>query len=437
MSETAYLPYHRKYRPKSLSQYIANDRMKKSLMSALESSHLPQVMLYKGPAGTGKTSLARLTAKEYLCENRNPISGACGKCHSCSEMDIYIETGDADSLMNLREIDVTEDSGKQAISELLEDASIPAYDGGWKIYILDECHMMTNSAQNRLLKNLEEPADRVLMILCTTDPQKLLETILSRCQYVFGVTKPNRDELGNLLARVCKLENVRCDPRALSLVCVKGDFVPRKALVALEQVVREKQDVTYENTVEVLNIIADKYFFDFYTILLSDNIDIFKYITFIGKLKSSTDLKQFIDSLIIFTMRGIYINNGVVVEALDKSEITQYKRLFSQFIVGDVAYLLNLLLSMKSSLDVEARLLLLGYTGLRRQKANAEATIETELVDTSAETVAQERKESDSNYLESITMSDSEKVDFVVERKKTVTADDLAQMFQGTKITTT
>lgn len=434
MGETAYLPYHRKYRSKRFSEYIGNDKMKKSLLSALQSAQLPQVMLYKGSAGCGKTTMARLTAKEYLCENRNPITGACGKCHSCTLMDDYIETGDVGMLMDVREIDVTEDSGKQAISELLEDASIPSYDGSWKIYILDECHMMTNSAQNRLLKNLEEPADRVLMILCTTDPQKLLETIISRCQYVFTVTKPNRDELGNLLARVCKTEGVRFDPRALSLVCVKGDFVPRKALVALEQVVREKQDVTYDNTVEVLNIVADKFFFDFYRCLLAEPIDIFKYITFVGNLKSNMDLKQFIDNLITFTMRGIYINNGVIVEALDKSEIDQYKKLFSQFNVGDVAYLLNLLLSMKSSLDVEARLLLLGYTGLKRQTVMTNNEDSIGLVDTSTTTVAQEKREADTNYLVSITMSDEEKVGFVEERKKTVTADELAQMFQGTKI---
>jgi DNA polymerase-3 subunit gamma/tau len=348
-------------------------------------------------------------------------------------MNDYIETGDSDMLMNVKEIDVTDDSGKQAIGELLEDASIPAYDSSWKVYILDECHMMTNAAQNRLLKNLEEPAERVLMILCTTDPQKLLETIISRCQYVFPVTKPSRDELANLLARVCKAEGVAFEPKALSLVCVKGDFVPRKTLVALEQVVREKQDVTYDNTIEVLNIVAEKYFFDFYTILLAENIDIFKYITFIGGLKTTMDLKQYIENLITFTMRGIYINNGVVVEALDKSEITQYKKLFSSFSVGDVAHLLNLLLDMKSSLDVEAKLMLLGYTGLKRQHIS-NVSNDLTLVDTSNITASMEKKEGDANYISSITMTEDEKTSFIDKHKQTVTGDMLADMFQGTVI---
>lgn len=433
MSAEKLLPYHRKYRPKRFSEYIGNDRIKKSLMSSLRSTHLPQVMLYKGHAGCGKTTMARLAAKEYRCEDRDEITGACGVCHSCIEMDDYIETGDSGMLMNVKEIDVTDDSGKQAIGELLEDAAIPAFDGSWKVYILDECHMMTNAAQNRLLKNLEEPAERVLMILCTTDPQKLLETIISRCQYVFPVTKPTRDELANLLARVCKAEGVPYEPKALSLVCVKGDFVPRKTLVALEQVVREKSDVSYENTIDVLNIVAEKHFFDFYTILLAENINIFKYITFIGTLKSTVDLKQYVDNLITFTMRGIYINNGVVVEALDKSEIDQYKRLFSQFSVGDVAHLLNLLLDMKTSLDVEAKLMLLGYTGLKRASL-VQQNDELALIDTKGITASQEKKEGDANYIASITMDKQEVGSFVEKHTEKLSVDALATMFQGTKI---
>lgn len=435
MSAEAYLPYHRKWRPKTIHEYIGNARIKKGVMSALRSENKPQVILMSGHAGTGKTTMARLLAKEYMCEERDEITGACGKCFNCQQTEDFIETGDAGGMMNVREIDVTDSNRKQDIDELLEDAAIPAYDGSWKIYILDECHMMTNSAQNRLLKNLEEPAQKVLMILCTTDPQKLLETIISRCQYVFKVQKPTRDELGNLLARVCEKEGVKYEPKALSLVCVKGDFVPRKTLVALEQVVREKGEVSYENTVEVLNIVADKYFFDFYKILLSENIDIYKYITFIGQLKTSMDLKQFIDSLITFTTRGIYITNGVIVEALDKSEIDQYKKLFKQFGVGDVAYLLNLLLDMKTSLDIEAKLLLLGYTGLKRRQV-AETTNKEglELIDDTNMTASQEKREGATNYLESITMTEEEKTTFVQKQTETVDADTLAQMFQGVKI---
>lgn len=428
----AYLPYHRKYRPKSFAEYVGNEKIKKSGMAALRSENKPQVLLFQGHAGCGKTTMARLFAKEYLCEDRDLITGACGKCYNCQLLEEYIENGDSGTLMNVREIDVTDSNKKQDIDDMLEDAATPAYDGGWKIFILDECHMMTNAAQNRLLKNLEEPAERVLMILCTTDPEKLLPTIISRCQYIFKVTKPTRDELGNLLARVCRQEGVEFEPRALSLVCVKGDFVPRKALVALEQVVREKGSVKYEDALEVLNIVADRYFFDFYSLLTEEPVNVFKYVSFIGKIKSEMDLKQFVESLITFTMRGIYIANGVAVEAMDKSEIIQYKTLFNKFSPGDIAYLLDLLLSMKVSQDIEAKLLLLGYRGIRQKAVTAEEDLT--LLDVTAVKPADEKSEGDANYIESITMGEEDKKQFVEQHSQTVDADTLANMFQGVKV---
>lgn len=436
MTAESYLPYHRKYRPKRIKDYIGNHKIKKGVLSALQDEHKPQVILMSGHAGTGKTTMGRLLAKEYLCSDRNNETGACGRCHNCVQMEDYIETGDADSLMNVREVDVTDSSGKQDITELLEDASIPTYDGSWKVYILDECHMMTNAAQNRLLKNLEEPAERVLMILCTTDPQKLLETIISRCQYVWKVQKPSREELSELLQRVLINEGFRhnqYDAKALSLVCVKGDFVPRKALVALEQVVREAKEVTYDKTVEVLDVVSDRYFFEFYEILLDETINIYRYITFIGRLKATVDLKQFVDTLLSFSTRGIYIANGVVVEALDESEKNAYKKLFSKFSTGDVAHLLNLLLSMKKSLDVEARLLLLGYTGLKQpQQQVPQNTGDLTLVDISDGAVSKEKQEGSANYIESITMTEEEKDKFVEEHSKQVTPQELATLFGGT-----
>lgn len=427
-----YLPYHRKYRPKRISEYIGNERVKKSVLAALRGNNRPQVLLFQGHAGCGKTTMARLVAKEYLCENRDEETGACGECYNCKQMEDYIESGDTGMLINVREIDVTDSNKKQDIDELLEDASIPSFDGSWKIYILDECHVMSNSAQNRLLKNLEEPAQKVLMILCTTDPDKLLPTILSRCQYTFKVTKPSRDELGNLLARVCRNEGVEYEPKALSLICVKGEFVPRKSLVVLEQVVREKQSVTYQDTLEVLNLISDRHFFDFYDILLAENIDVFRYITFVGRLKSEMDLKQFVESLIDFTVRGIYISNGVSVEALDKSEIDQYKRLFKRFSVKDIAHLLDLLLKLKNSQDIEARLLLLGYTGLKRDLEGKDVL--EDFADPKLITPAKEKRVGNENYLKSITATEEEKQDLIESMKKPVSEDILAKLFNGVKI---
>ena len=325
------LPFHRKYRPSSISEYVGNEKIVTSIMAALRSDSKPQAILMEGNAGCGKTSMARLLAMEYLCENRDEIHGACGECYNCNAMKDYIETGDTAILMNVREVDAADSNKRQDVDDLLEDAKIPAYDGSWKIYIFDECHMMSPAAQNRLLKSLEEPTERVLMILCTTDPEKLLGTILSRCQYRYRVKKPDRNTLGNFLGKICKKEGVEFDLRGLSLVCVKGEFTFRNALIKLEQVIKERNRACYDDVVEVLSIIEDTLFFDFFVILFVDKVDIYRYVYLIGKIKETTELKTFVDNLIAFTMRGIYVANKVIVEALDKSEVEQYKNYFQRF----------------------------------------------------------------------------------------------------------
>lgn len=430
------LPYHRRFRPSRISDFVGNVKIKKSVMAVLRSEGRPQVILLQGHAGCGKTTMARLIAKEYLCENRDDFTGACGQCYNCKSLEEYIENGDSGNLMNVREIDVTDSNKKQDIDELLEDASIPSFDGSWKIYILDEVHALSIGGQTRLLKSLEEPAEKVLMILCTTDPEKLLPTIISRCQYTFKVSKPTRDELSSLLQKVCTKEGVKYDARSLSLICAKGEFVPRKSLIALEQVVKEKNEVTYNSTVDVLNIVADKFFFDFFDIILQEKIEIGRYVHFIGKVKESMELKSFADNLISFTVRGIYVNSGIQVDALDMSEIKQYKKVFAQFNPVDLTNLLDLLLNMKTSLDIEAKLLLMGYSGIKRN-TNLKDLPSDELgylTDVHNFTASNEKKEGDNNYIENITITEEEKQEIITNHSKEVSADDIAKLFGGVRV---
>lgn len=432
MSEIT-LPFHRKYRPKKFNQMVGNIKMIESVMSTLKAPMKPQVILMTGHAGTGKTTTARLLALEYLCTNRDIEKGACGECSTCKMVEEFIETGKNDYLPNLKEVDVTDSNKRQDIDILLEEAMTPSWDGEWKVFILDECHMLTNTAQNRLLKSLEEPAEKVLIVLCTTDPQKLIETIISRCQARWEVEKPNLEEMGVLLKKVCFLEGAKYDSKGLATIAVKGDFVPRKTLVALEQVIKQKGDANYVSAVEVLNVIAEEIYFEFYQYLLPSSgvIDILKYVSFISKIKMKQNLSQFVEGVIDYTKRGIYITHNVPVEGLDKAEIELYKRTIAKLSRSELAFLLNKLSNLRHQKDIETELLLLGYTGIKNQslRGTQETTGGIVEVKESSKTLQNEKSEGVQNHLVSVTITPEQEKEMIDTQNKPVGADALAKMF--------
>ena len=153
MADDNSLPFHRKYRPTTISTYIGNDKLKDSIMKSLKNGNRPQVMTFYGDSGCGKTTMARLVAKEYLCEDRNEETGACNSCPNCQALDEYITTGVTDNMQYVREVDIASESGKRDLDAIVEDMMLPSFD--WKVYILDECHEASIGAQNRLLKIVE------------------------------------------------------------------------------------------------------------------------------------------------------------------------------------------------------------------------------------------------------------------------------------------
>lgn len=418
--------FHRKFRPTRLTEYIGNDKMKMSIMKALEAESKPQVLLLIGNAGCGKTSMARLIAKEMLCENRSPRTGACNHCDMCHYVDEYITTGNGDSIANIKEYDIGTANSVEDINIMLEEASQPVFGGGWSVYILDEVHNLSKAAQTRLLKTLEEPPENVMFILCTTNPEKILDTILSRCQYKFRVKKPARMEMCALLSSVCARENIEYEDKGLSLISSKADFVIRQSLILLEQVYKEKGDCKYESVVDALSVISDEYYFEFYNLLLRRE-DIYRYIAFISKVKSTMELSQFIDGLIPFSLRGIYICNGVVDIDVDKSEIKEYKKIFDKFSGAEISDLLTKLLKMRGNKDIEANLILLGYTGLNKGVNTTEATV-------NMDNIAGEQAESRKNFLEKREISEEKKAEIIEQNTKELSLEDISEMFGGVTI---
>ena len=425
------LGYHRKYRPNKLSDYIGNEKIITSLLETLKDGKRPQVFMFDGHAGCGKTTVARLLAKEYLCENRDDEHGACCNCVTCRNMDEYIKTGETSDVMAVHEIDCSIGGKSAELDAILSDAETPSFDDTWKVYIFDECHLITKVAQGRMLKIIEEPPEKVLIILCTTDPELMLPTIKSRVQFSQTVVKPTLYELSKHLKKVCLSEGVECEDKALGVIATAADFVPRQALIQLETVVNQKGNVTYENTIDVLNVISDTYYYDFYSYLLEPQIDVFQYINFLSKLKEHEDLKRFINGLITFTNRGLYVYNGVVPQGLDVSEIKRYRKIFSKFSNNDIIQLLKLLKSMKTS-DIETELLLLGYEGLLNRGVKKEEDIDAILIkDNGSEDVAKEHNEGVKNYIDNKTISDEKVNEILNNSDDNLSLDDLAVMFGG------
>lgn len=313
---------------------------------------------------THNTTFARLLVKEYRCSERDPYSGACDECLSCKELEEYIETGDSSNLVDIKEVDIASEGGKKDVDAVLEEAMYPSYGGQWKIFIFDECHMATKQAQNRMLKIAEEPPENVLLIFCTTDPDMMLETLLNRCQLRLHVTKPEVKELGGLLKSVCLNEHVDYDIKGVNLIANRSGLTIRRALILLQDIVNQKNSAKYDDVVDVLDDISESTMFEFYNKLIKK--DTVGYVTLIHNIKVQTELKQFVDSILEFTKRGVLIVNGVNLDGMTDGELKSYKNLFGKFTVEQIGVLLEKLMSLKDG-DIELKLLMMGYTGLTRE----------------------------------------------------------------------
>lgn len=384
MVDASTLPFHRKYRPSKLADYIGNEKLKRAALAALRGDARPQVILLSGASGCGKTTFARLLAKEYLCEHRDDVTGACDACPSCQELDDYIKTGDTDFLTHVKEIDITDQSGKKDLDAVLEEVMIPSFGDQWDVYIFDECHMATKAAQNRFLKIAEEPPEHKLMIFCTTNPEAMLETLKNRCQLNLRVTKPKVDELTPLLGKVCQAEGMAWDNKGLRFIAQRSGLTIRESLQLLWRVATEKNSAKYDDVVDVLEEVGNKLIVDFYKKLLGSvkydksgsvvrdsfgnavrTRDILGYVTLLHTIRTKFELPLFIQNLYDFTVRGIYIVNQVMVDGVAETEMKTYRDLFGEFSVDQMVHLITVLLDMKESKDdLEAKLLLLGYRGL-------------------------------------------------------------------------
>lgn len=247
MSEL-YQALYRKYRPKSFNEVVGQDVIIKTLLSEIKADQINHSYLFVGPRGTGKTSVAKILAKTVNCKETNE-GNPCNKCVSCTQINNN-QTND------IVEIDAASNNGVDEIRELKSKINLVPSSSKYKVYIIDEVHMMTTQAFNALLKTLEEPPKHVIFVLATTDPQKIPLTILSRCQR-FDFKKIGDTKISEKLREIANTENVKIDDQSLIEISRLSDGGMRDALSILDQVIAySEKEVTIDDVYSVSGTIS-------------------------------------------------------------------------------------------------------------------------------------------------------------------------------------
>lgn len=243
----SYEALYRRWRPKDFDTLVGQDTVKQALSNALNSGHIAHAYLFAGPRGTGKTSTARILAKALNCD-KGPTVHPCGECQNC----LAIAEGNS---MDVLEIDAASNRGIDNIKELRDRIAFAPVDGRYKVYVIDEVHMLTTEAFNALLKTLEEPPDNVVFILATTDPHKVPATIHSRCQR-FDFHRVTVDDITKHLVMVAKGSDIVADEEALRLIAIQAEGGMRDALSLLDQCAVISPRVTVDSVRETLGIVG-------------------------------------------------------------------------------------------------------------------------------------------------------------------------------------
>ena len=260
-----YLVSARKYRPIDFKSVVGQSHITTTLQNAIKTDQLAQAFLFCGPRGVGKTTCARILAKTINCTNRTSDTEACDKCDSCLSFN-------GNAAYNIFELDAASNNSVDDIRNLVDQVRIPPQGGKYKVYIIDEVHMLSPSAFNAFLKTLEEPPAYAKFILATTEKHKIIPTILSRCQ-IFDFHRIRNEDIVQHLEFIANKENVNAELEALNVIAEKSDGGLRDALSMFDQLVSfTNNNLTYSNIIDNLNILDYDYYFRFTDYLLQCDI---------------------------------------------------------------------------------------------------------------------------------------------------------------------
>jgi len=279
----------RKYRPSNFNSVVGQLSITTTLKNAIQRKHLAQAYLFCGPRGVGKTTCARIFAKTINCLNQSAQIEACDECESCKSFN-------SSRSFNIHELDAASNNSVEGIRKLIEQVRIPPQIGKYSVYIIDEVHMLSQSAFNAFLKTLEEPPAHAIFILATTEKHKILPTILSRCQ-IYDFNRIKVEDAVLYLEHIAKSEGVKYEAEALNIIAQKADGAMRDALSIFDQVVSfSDNNITYSKVIENLNVLDYQYYFklteNFISGNYADSLRIFDEL-----LSKGFDAQQFVSGL--------------------------------------------------------------------------------------------------------------------------------------------
>lgn len=279
----------RKYRPQTFNTVVGQDSITTTLKNAISKDHLAQAFLFCGSRGVGKTTVARILAKTINCFNLSENTEPCNECESCTSFN-------EGHSFNILELDAASNNSVDDIRNVIDQVRIAPQVGKYKIFIIDEVHMLSAAAFNAFLKTLEEPPEHAIFILATTEKHKILPTILSRCQ-IFDFHRIKVDDTVKHLKGISEIEKIKTEDKALHIIAQKADGALRDALSIFDQIVSfSGGNITYDSVIENLNVLDYDYYFKVVDHSLESKINE-NLILFNSILQKGFDASQFLIGL--------------------------------------------------------------------------------------------------------------------------------------------
>lgn len=309
----------RKYRPATFETVVGQQHITGTLKNAIKNNQLAQAFLFCGPRGVGKTTCARILAKTINCTAPTADMEACGTCESC----VSFQTGHS---FNFHELDAASNNSVDDIRSLIEQVRIPPQAGKYKIYIIDEVHMLSANAFNAFLKTLEEPPSYAIFILATTEKHKILPTILSRCQ-IFDFNRIQVEDIASHLNTIAIRENISVEADGLHIIAQKADGGLRDALSMFDQIVSyTNKNLTYKSVIDNLNILDYDYYFKLVDYLTNGDVSL-SLLLFNEILNNGFDGNNFINGLASHLRNLLVGKDAQTIQLLEVSENIKQKYL--------------------------------------------------------------------------------------------------------------